>query len=134
MVGRDLELALGDRLLRSGGPWPRSLVLEGLPGIGKTTVWREIVRRAEVKGFRVLACQPAQAERKMANAGVGDLLEGVPDEFFSALPAAHRRAIDVALLRAESDGLPPPPRMLAAAVRSLMATLRRNVSVCPRVR
>jgi MoxR-like ATPase len=51
MVGRDRELALGARLLAPGGPWPRGLVLEGLPGIGKTTVLREIVRRAERAGL-----------------------------------------------------------------------------------
>lgn len=123
MVGRDPELALGARLLTPEGPWPRGLVLEGLPGIGKTTVLREIVRRADRAGVLVLACQPAQAETKMALSGIGDLLERVPRERLAALPRAHRRAIDVALLRTDSRGEPSPPRMLATAVRSLLAEL-----------
>src|SRR5262245_45602362 len=122
MVGRDSEMALADRWLSSGGVWPRSLVFDGLPGIGKTTLLHEVAARAAAGGFRILACQPAQVETKMALAGIGDLLEDVSNGRLSALPAPHRRAIEVALMRAESDG-PPPPRLLATAVRTLLAEL-----------
>ena len=51
LVGRDLELEAGDRFLDEVATGMRVLVLEGDPGIGKTTVWAEIARRAAERGF-----------------------------------------------------------------------------------
>jgi predicted ATPase len=49
LVGRQWEMAEADRFLDgvADGP-PAALVLEGEPGIGKTTVWRAIVDSAHV--------------------------------------------------------------------------------------
>jgi len=60
IVGREEELAQIDAFLDEDGP--RALLLEGEAGIGKTTLWREAVERATVRGHRVLAAAPARAE------------------------------------------------------------------------
>ncbi|HWC31711.1 MAG TPA: ATP-binding protein, partial [Actinomycetota bacterium] len=123
VFGRDRELAHADTLLESAAGRSGSLLLEGEPGIGKTTVWREVVSRAEDRGFRVLAAQPAEAETKLALSAVADLLEGVPEPAFAALPDPQRRALEVALLRVAPGAAAPEPRTLATGLRSLLAEL-----------
>ena len=54
LVGRDAEIEAADRFLDATRNGPAALLLEGEPGIGKTTVWREAVRHAEERGYRVL--------------------------------------------------------------------------------
>ena len=46
IVGREPELAAGERFLAALAAGPASLVFEGAAGIGKSTVWAEVVRRA----------------------------------------------------------------------------------------
>jgi hypothetical protein len=41
LVGREWEMAGADRFLDDVADGPAALVLEGEPGIGKTTVWRD---------------------------------------------------------------------------------------------
>ena len=122
VVGRDALLAAGDEFLARAEKGFAALLLEGEPGVGKTTVWAEVVRRAECGGFRVLTCRPAETETKYAWSAVADLLEGVPLEAIELLPGPQRRAFDAALLREEVPA-PPPPRALATAVRSLLQEL-----------
>ena len=50
IVGRERELSLAEEFLDSASERFAVLVLEGEPGIGKTTVWRATVRRAEERG------------------------------------------------------------------------------------
>jgi ATP/maltotriose-dependent transcriptional regulator MalT len=123
IFGREPELTLADAFLESAGERFGVLQFEGEPGIGKTTVWREIARRAEGRGFRVLACRPAEAEANLALSAVADLLEPVPSERFASRAGAQRRALEVALLRVESEAAPPDLRTVAAAVRSLLEDL-----------
>lgn len=123
VFGREHELALADRFLESAGERFSVLLLEGEAGIGKTTVWREVARRAGARGFRVLSSRPAQTETKLALSALADLLEPVPGEALALLPEPQRRALDVALLRAEPGAAPPDPRTLGIAVRSLLAGL-----------
>ena len=47
VVGRDAELAALDAFLTSAQSEFSLLTLEGEPGIGKTTIWREALRRAK---------------------------------------------------------------------------------------
>ena len=63
IVGRESELrslcAFLDRRLEA----PAGLVLEGEPGIGKSTLWLAAVTAARERGFFVLFSRPAEAER-----------------------------------------------------------------------
>jgi len=79
VVGRDAELVAADRFLDAVRDSAQALVLEGEPGIGKTTVWRETARRARGRGYLVVSSRPAQAEASLSFAGLGDLLAGLPE-------------------------------------------------------
>ena len=123
VVGREQELSLAESFLERTGERFEVLVLEGESGIGKTTVWREVVRRARERGLRVLSCRPAETETKLALSALADLLQPVPSRAFATLPEPQRRALDVALLRAEPGAARRDPRTLGTAVRSLLAEL-----------
>ena len=122
IFGREHELARADAFLRSAKKRFTVLCFQGEPGIGKTTVWREVTRRAQGSGFRVLSCRPAEAETKLALSALADLMEPVGNEAFAALPQPQRHALEVAMLRVKPTS-GPDPRALATAVRSLLTNL-----------
>ena len=122
-VGRDRELGEVDAFLDRARSGLAVLALTGPAGIGKTTVWRAGVRRAQARGCLVLAARPAQAERSLSFSGLADLLAPVGREAFDALVPVQRLALDVALLRAEAGQVPPPARAVPAAVLSLVRQL-----------
>src|SRR6266480_3166682 len=101
VVGRDAELRATARFLDSLAGQPQALVLEGEPGIGKTTLWLAAVEQARQRGFRVLLCRPSAAEAQLSYASLADLLADVGDPVLKSLPQPQRRAIDFVLLRAE---------------------------------
>src|SRR6185437_10237903 len=100
IVGRDVELGLADAFLADADEGVAGLVLEGAAGIGKSTLWLDVAEQARARGFRVLVARPAEAERELGHAALGDLLEGALDEVVSELSAPRRRALEGALLRA----------------------------------
>ncbi len=123
VFGREHELDLAETFLRSAQQEFSVLRLDGEPGIGKTTVWGEVARRARYSGFRVLSCRPAEAETKLALSALADLMEPIGSEVFASLPKPQRLALEIALLRVEPTATGPDPRALATAVRSLLANL-----------
>lgn len=124
VVGRESELAEVERFIDAADHGFAVLVLEGEAGIGKTTLWREVRRRAEERGYQVLWCRPAAAEAKFSFAGVADLLSAVDEEAFAALPEPQRAALEVALLRAA----PPTRSPLSRAVSAAFLTLARGLA------
>lgn len=126
VVGRERELAVAEEFLDRASERFEALVFEGEAGIGKTTVWREVIRRAQQRGFRVLSCRPAQAETKLSLSAVADLAEGVPEDVLAGLPEPERLAIDVALLRVGTSRKHLEPRQVATAFRSLLGALSRQ--------
>ena len=60
VVGRERELAAIEELLAVDEPELRALVLEGEPGIGKTTLWQAAVEAASPE-LQVLSCRPVEA-------------------------------------------------------------------------
>ena len=123
VVGRDDALERIERFLADARRRYVSLVLEGDAGIGKTTVWREAVRRGEEGGLRVVASQAAQAEAKLAFAAVADLLGPVEEGVLAELPGPQRNALDAALLRRSPEGGRIDPRAVATALASVLARL-----------
>ena len=123
VVGRDAELEALEEAFGDPSAGARLLVLEGEPGIGKTTVWREAVGRAEVQGYRVLSCRAAQPESRLSFAGLGDLLAPLGSDAFDGLPAPQRRGLEIALLRAEAEDRAPDPRTIGTALVSLLSDL-----------
>ena len=91
VVGRDAELAAIDGFLDAARTRFALLTLEGEPGIGKTTIWLEAVRRAASRGTRVLQTRPSEAEATLSYAALADLFDAVTDETISSLPSLGAR-------------------------------------------
>ncbi|PWU25000.1 MAG: hypothetical protein C5B48_03525 [Candidatus Rokuibacteriota bacterium] len=121
IVGRDEELAAVAEFLHR--EHPGALLLEGEPGIGKTTLWREGVRLASERGARVLSCRTALHETRLSFAGLTDLVAPVLDEVRADLPDPQRRALEVALLLRDPRGPPPDERAVGAALTTALRSL-----------
>jgi DNA-binding CsgD family transcriptional regulator len=129
IVGRDEELASLRAFIDEAREAPAALVLEGEPGIGKSTLWRAGVDHAHTRGLHVLSSRPAEAERNLAHVGLGDLLAGVLDDVLPALTAPRRRALEIALLLEEADADAVDPRALGIATLSALQLLAEDQPV-----
>lgn len=125
LVGREEELARIEEFVSRLGAGAAALGLEGEAGIGKTTLWVAGVERAREYGFRVLAARPAEAERELSFAVLGDLLADVHQEI-GRLPPPQRRPLEAALLLAETRGPPVQPRAVAVALLAILRVLGRE--------
>jgi tetratricopeptide (TPR) repeat protein len=129
IVGRETEVASVESFLDATTALPGVLVLEGEPGIGKTTLWEEGVDAARARGFRVLACSPSGSETDFSFAALRDLFEHVFEEVASDLPRPQRCALAVALLRIEPDGPRSEQGAIAAAVLGSLRALAETSPV-----
>ena len=92
IVGREGELAsIRGLLARADGV--AGLVLEGEPGIGKSTLWQAAVEEARAGGVRVLSSRAAEAEQGLPYVGLGDVFEGVRDDVRARKKPADRREL-----------------------------------------
>src|SRR5437764_1342237 len=101
--GRAAELAVSGRFLDALQNGPRGLVLAGEAGIGKTTLWKQVLAEASARSYWVLACRPTESETALSFAALADLLAEVPVDVLAGLPAPQQRGLQVALLRAEPE-------------------------------
>jgi DNA-binding NarL/FixJ family response regulator len=129
VVGRAAELAAVDELLEALAAGPGVLVLEGEPGIGKTTLWQSAVASARARGLRVLTSRPGFAETRLTFAGLGDLLSDVDDAALAPLPLPQRRALQIALLRVDADGPAPDQRVVSTAFLGTLRLLAEDAPV-----
>jgi len=123
VIGRDPELRIVDAFIANLAGGPHALVLRGEAGIGKTTLWAEALERGRVAGFLVLSSRAAAAEASLTLTTLADLLDASGGADAVDMPAAQRRAIDAALLRGADDVTTVQPRLLGAAVRTILARL-----------
>jgi DNA-binding CsgD family transcriptional regulator len=123
VVGRDAELSSVHGFLDRAGDGPAGFVLEGEPGIGKSTLWLAAVAAARRLDLIVLSSRPAEAERGLAHVGLGDLFDNVLDAVLPKLLAPRRRALEIALLREEKSDEPVDHRALVVAVRDVLQLL-----------
>lgn len=105
VVGREEELTQIQRFVESHAVTSSALVIEGAPGIGKTTLWREALRLLDARGFRILRATPSASETALPLSALTDLLEPVYCLVRIELPAPQRRALDGALALEEALGL-----------------------------
>jgi DNA-binding CsgD family transcriptional regulator len=124
ILGRQVELAAIEEFLASG-EISRTLVLEGEPGIGKTTIWRWAVHEAAGGGVTVLSAQPTEAEEKLAFVTLADLLAGAHDAI-GTLPEPQKHALRIALLIEESDGRPLDERVVGTAFAGLLREIAED--------
>lgn len=133
VLGRDAELSQIEAWLEHGagrtaqpGAAGGVLVIEGEPGIGKTTVWAEAIRRARALGWQVLLCRPVPAEAGLPHVGLADLLRPVPDEAFGKLTPPLRRALRVALLQEEAGAGDLEPRAVGTGLAALLEVVTED--------
>jgi DNA-binding CsgD family transcriptional regulator len=122
VVGRESELERIGGFLGDGGE-RLALWLEGVAGIGKTTLWRAGVELAREQGHRVLTCRPTAAETAFSYAALGDLLANAAEEVLPELPAPQRRALEVAVALASSEGPAVSERVIGLALLSTLQLL-----------
>ena len=125
LVARESELQAIRHLL-AGERAVRALVLEGEPGVGKTTLWEQGVAWARERGIRVLVARSSEAETPLPFAGLIDLLDGVDTDELTGVPTPQLRALDVALYRADPTDRPPEPQVISIAVFSALRALAES--------
>ncbi len=108
---------------------PDALLLEGEPGIGKSTVWLAATAAAAERGFRVLTARPSAAESRLSYAALADLLSSVDRSTLEVLPKPQRRAVEAALLRGEDADQPVHGRATGAALLSVLEHLADDAPV-----
>ena len=123
VVGRGVELAVVERFVERGAQSLAALVVEGEPGIGKTTIWEAALDAARARGWLVLSSRPARSERGLTLGGLSDLLRDLDGSVLARLAEPQRYALEVALLRVLPSGAPPDQRTLSVAVSSLLRQL-----------
>ncbi|MFQ6172871.1 helix-turn-helix transcriptional regulator [Oryzobacter sp. R7] len=126
-VGRESELASISAFLDAAGDRATALLIEGEAGIGKSWLWREAVRAAEDRGYRVLTCQPTESEAAIGFGGLIDLLDSWADEIPADLPEPQRWALEAALMRRSSDAAVGH----GAVAVALLAVLRQLARAAP---
>jgi len=129
VVGREVELTAIDRFLDALPRGSSTLLIEGTAGIGKTTILQTAARRAEDQGMRILSSRPGPSETRLTYAGLLDLLDGVEDDVFAALPLPQRRALEAALLRADPEGPSADQRSIATGFLAVLRTLSISTPV-----
>jgi DNA-binding CsgD family transcriptional regulator len=125
VVGREDELAVVGAFVAGRASEPAAIVLTGAPGMGKTTIVRAALARADAAGLRVFFVQPSAGEMELPYVGLGDLLALVSHEALSALAAPQEAALEVALAREGSSSAVDRH----ALSRGLLELLRREAAV-----
>jgi DNA-binding CsgD family transcriptional regulator len=129
LFGREAERTRIEELLARASGGPVGIALEGAPGIGKTTVWRNATERARVLGYRVLVAAPSEPDRTLAFSGLGDLFESLGDELFDRLPDPQRRALRAALFLDDAGEVPADLDALPRAVFGVLRQLAVDATV-----
>jgi DNA-binding CsgD family transcriptional regulator len=128
LIGRDPQREDIAAWLGDTSRLPSSWVLEGEPGIGKTSLSRATIAEAGGLGYTVLMASPAEPEAGLAYAALGDLLGATLATVLPRLPDPQRAALEAALLMRPVQG--HRPEALAVATASLNA-LRALAEVRP---
>jgi DNA-binding CsgD family transcriptional regulator len=123
IIARETELTVVQAFIDRPTDRPRVLVLEGEPGIGKSTLWLAGVTAARQQFPQVLTSRPAETESSLANLVLADLFSEVSPSALAALPTPRRRALESALLIGEAEDQEVDPRALGAAVLTILTSL-----------
>ncbi len=123
VLGREGELASVDSWLAGviRATAPSLLVIAGEPGIGKTTLWSEGIRRANAIGYRMMSSRPVPSDAGLPHVVLADLLRSVSDDALGSLPSPQRKALEVALLRTEPGEGEVDPRAVGTGLTELLS-------------
>ena len=129
MFGREPERGRIEQLLDHASVGPVAIVVEGAPGIGKTTLWRHAVEAARARGFAVLEAAPAEADAALGFSGLGDLFDGLAVEALATLPDPQRRALGAALFLNDATDASTEVEALPRAVLGLLRRLAAEATL-----
>ena len=127
LEGRPIEGRSVKSFLTSTAAGPSALLIEGEPGIGKTTLWLAAIEQAKTRGFRVLSTRAAAAESALAYTALADMLDDVEADIWADLPSPQLLAVDQVLLRT-GTGEVTDQRAVAAA---FLAVIERFAETGP---
>jgi DNA-binding CsgD family transcriptional regulator len=122
LFGREDALRVVDDVLVGGG----NVVAIGEPGAGKSSLLRASAQLAKVRGRRVLAVTPTPFEHGLPFAGLAELIGQFPEGADRGLPGPQRRALAVALQRAEPGGREIDALAVPLAVQGLLTQLAES--------
>jgi len=103
IVGRAEEVGVLDGFLSDEQAVPRALVIDGEPGIGKTTLLQRLHTTARERGYAILSHRPTRSEMDLSYVGLVELLRGVDERILGELPAPQARVLRVVQRRDEPD-------------------------------
>jgi DNA-binding CsgD family transcriptional regulator len=122
VIGREAELErIGAFFDSEQGA--KALWLEGVAGIGKTTLWRAGIELGHERAWRVLSCVPTASETAFSFAALGDLVAPVVEEVLPRLPPPQRSALGVALALVEDEAPNADERVVGLALLSSLRLL-----------
>lgn len=116
VVGRDAERRIVEQFVDGTATGTAPMVIVGEPGIGKSTLWRYAVARADAAGYHVLRSRPTEDEFREPAAGLLDLFDRVDTEWHPDL-ATGLTTVTAADSRPAERG-----RRLLDALRALVRT------------
>ena len=126
LVGRDAVLGDVAQFVDAVAAAPAALLLEGEPGIGKTTLWRCAQAAAVDSGHRVLAATAVEGEADLPFVGLRDLLDDVVPDAAPELPPPQRAALDAALLRSADPRAVADQHAVCVAALGVVRALAAN--------
>jgi DNA-binding CsgD family transcriptional regulator len=129
VIGRDAELASVRAFLDGAAAGSSALLLEGEPGIGKSTVWLAALAEARRRSCVVLSCRCAQPERVLSFSGLTDIVGPVLDGVLPQLPQPQARALEIALVRVDPGDAPLDQRAVRLGFLSVLRLLAQSSTV-----
>ena len=122
VFGREREAATVTDFVAATASGPAVLEIIGEAGIGKTTLWMAALEQAIARGIALASARAAEAESLFSYSALTDLLEPyIP--LVDDLPQPQRRALSVALLRAEPEDAPVDHRAVATATLGVVRAI-----------
>ena len=119
IAGRANEIEVLERFLDDDLPEPRSLLIQGAPGIGKTSLLRALLEMSGRREYSVAMCQPTRSEMDLSYAGLVGMLDALGLAAVDALPAPQAQVLRT-ILRLDDSAQPVDRLSLGLATVAAM--------------
>ena len=119
IAGRANEIEVLERFLDDDVLEPRSLLIQGAPGIGKTSLLRALLEMSGRREYSVAMCQPTRSEMDLSYAGLVGMLDALGLAAVDALPAPQAQVLRT-ILRLDDSARPVDRLSLGLATVAAM--------------
>ena len=127
LVGRETEIGRVESALANAADHGTALLVSGAPGIGKTSLLELAARRAQDRGYRVLAITGVDSEADLPYAGLQQMLQPTLASA-SRLPDPQKTALLTAL--GMRSGPPPEVFLVALAALTMIVDVGADQPIC----